>query len=115
MADASELYMRRHAERMQAEAERAKMRGRLRAELDKGTPRAMRARLHGNMALAIFTKFIPDACRAEAFEEAMLNFFAQDYEIVLVPPERDVQAAIELRKAMTTITPTLIFPRDDQK
>ena len=107
MNTASDIYMQRVIDTEKARVERADIRNRLKRELDEGTPRAQRAHRHGNMVLAIFTQFIPDACRPEAFEEAMLNFFAQDYEIVPVPPERDAETALKLREAMTTA----VFPK----
>ena len=109
MTDSHALFMQREAARAQAKIERAELRKRLKEELDKWTPRARRAHQHGNMVLAIFDKFIPEACRPEAFEEAMLSFFAQDYEIVPVPPERDAEAALKLREAMTTAIPKIVM------
>lgn len=105
MTDSHTLYMQREASRAQAQMERADMLKRLHDEMDKQTPRARRARHHANVVLAIFDKYVPEACRADAFECAMLNFFAQDFDIVPVPPERDAEAALKLRVAMTTISP----------
>lgn len=110
MNTANDIYMERQIAAARDEAERAAMRQRLKRELDEWTPRARRAHHHGNMMLAVFSKFIPEACRPEAFEEVMLNFFAQDYEVVPVPPERDAEAAAKLRVAMTTVSPKLIVP-----
>jgi hypothetical protein len=83
--------------------ERDRMYTRMRDEMQDGTTRAERARHHANSMLHTVSKFIPDACREDAYEELLLSFFWGDFEIVRVPPERDAQAAAELKRMATTI------------
>lgn len=88
--------------------DRARMYTRLMDEIHAWTPRAQRARHHANSMLAIVSKFIPEACREDAYDEFMLSFFWGDFEIVQVPPDRDAKAASDLKAARMMPNPRKI-------
>lgn len=112
-ADPNDIYMQRVVEQTKHRTEKAAMHKRLRDELDKGTPRAMRAIRHARYVLAAVSKFVPDACRDDAYEELLLGFFWQDLEIVEVPPERDIEMKAEIEAHKFTL-PKMIIPLTEQ-
>jgi hypothetical protein len=109
---ADDIYAQRIHERNELRDKRREAERQLHDEYMAGTPRSMRASQFANQVLALLDKFIPEACRREAHDELVLNAFQMDVEIVPVPPERDAQAAAELKRVSITL-PQYIIPKTE--
>jgi hypothetical protein len=116
--DASAMLAIKHL----AEIERAKERGaverdltrsRMVDEMRNGTPRAQRATHHARSMFHTVSKFVPEACREDAYDELLLSFFWGNFEIVQVPPDRDRQEAASIRASMMELpTYRTLTPKD---
>lgn len=87
-------------------------RERLIDELDRGTPRALRARRFANQVMALVQDFIPRDrdCLRRLDDKLTLEAFAADVEIVNVPPERDLDLKAALRTAEVSLSPKMVIP-----
>lgn len=118
MDDASREALRNWAEIKRAEhdgkIERERMLSRLRDEMRQGTPRFMRATSHARSMLHTVTKFIAEANYEDAYEEFLLAFFWGDFEVVQVPPERDIEMKAKIEAHKFTL-PKIIIPLTDEQ
>ena len=111
MNTASDIYLQRIRERDERREQRRETEKRIHDEYLAGTPRSMRAAQFANQVLGLLGKFIPDACRSEAYDELVLQAFQMDVEITPVSPDRDAKAKAALDLAMLA-PPRMIVPTE---